>query len=125
VDQGEVVGGRGHEAPFVWHWRGSYWLINDAHGEGLDVWKSTTGTGGWELNTTLLSDDTGTRPLDGQVGHHPWIVMQGEPGSEQLVLFYFVHDTRDRRRTVMQVAEVTMGADGRLRCDRNRYAETR
>jgi len=119
TDQGEVIGGRGHEAPFVWHWRGSYWLIDDAHGQGLDVWRSATGTGGWEFNTTLLADRDGVRPIDNQVGHHPWIVMQGEPGNEQLILFYFTHAGN---RTVMQLAEVTLGEDGKLACDRNRYA---
>jgi len=119
VDQGEVIGGRGHEAPFVWHWKGSWWMINDAHGEGLDVWRSDTGTGAWEPNTTLLAEGDGTRPLDDQVGHHPWIVMQGEEGDEQLVLFYFTHDGN---RTVMQMAEVSLGEDGTLVCDRNRYA---
>lgn len=119
VDQGEVIGGRGHEAPFVWHWQGSYWLINDAHGEGMDVWRSDTGTGGWERNTTLLNDQDGVRPLDDGVGHHPWIVMQGQPGDEQLLLFYFTHNGKS---TVMQVAEIEMGDDGTLVCDRNRHA---
>jgi len=119
VDQGEAIGGRGHEAPFVWHWKGSYWMINDAHGQGMDVWKSATGTGGWELNTNLLNDHDGIRPVDDQVGHHPWIVMQGEPGNEQLLLFYFTHAGK---QTVMQIAEITLAADGRLSCDRNRFA---
>lgn len=122
TDMGEVIGGRGHEAPFVWRWKGSYWMINDAHGQGMDVWQSATGTGDWHLNTNLLNDRAGVRPLDAGVGQHPWIVMQGETGDEQLLLFYFVHDGS---RTYIQVAEVTLGADGRLTTDRNRYAPAR
>ncbi len=45
--------------------------------------------------------------------------MQSAPGNEQLLLFYFTHDGN---RTVMQLAEITLGDDGKLVCDRNRYA---
>lgn len=55
------------------------------------------------------------------MGHHPWIVMQGQPGDEQLLLFYFTHDGKS---TVMQVAEIEMGDDGTLVCDRNRHARS-
>ena len=42
-----------------------------------------------------------------------------QQGQEQLVLFYFTHNGK---KTVIQVAEVTLGSDGKLRCDRNQYA---
>jgi hypothetical protein len=121
TDKGEIIGGRGHEAPFVWKWKGAYWMINDAHGKGMDVWRSDSGTGNWTLNTNLLGAPDGKRPIDNQVGHHPWIVTQGDPGNEQLVLFYFTHQGN---KTYMQMAEITLGDDGKLACDRNKYLAT-
>jgi hypothetical protein len=77
--------------------------------------------GDWTLNTLLLEQNSvGKRMLDKGTGHHPWIVMQGSAGDEQLVLFYFTHD---RNKTYLQMAEITLGADGKLVCDRNKYAQ--
>lgn len=124
-DDGDAHIGRSHEAPFVWHWKGAYWDLQD-NGHGLDAWRSDNGVSDWTLNTVLLPEsDVGRRPLDQGPGHHPWIVLQpaasdpAQPGDEQLVLFYFTHDGR---KTYMQMAEITLGEDGRLRCDRNQYA---
>ena len=57
---------------------------------------------------------------------HPWVLLQdpasgpAQPGQEQLVLFYFTHGGK---KTYMQMAEMTLGPDGKLRCDRNQYAQ--
>ncbi|MGN6370127.1 MAG: hypothetical protein ACTHN5_17870 [Phycisphaerae bacterium] len=126
-DQGDANIGRGHEAPFVWHWKGAYWDLQD-NGRALDAWRSDTGLSDWSFNALLLDQKSiGKRTLDQGTGHHPWIVMQpagsgsGSPEDQQLVLFYFTHDGK---RTFMQMAEITLGADGKLQCDRNKYAET-
>jgi len=123
-DLGDAQIGRGHEAAFVWHWQGAYWNLHDS-GRGLDAWRSDTGLSDWSLNTVLLTgSDAGTRPLDRGAGHHPWIIVQdpasgpSESGREQLVLFYFTHQGRN---TYMQMAEITLGPDGKLLCDRNQY----
>ena len=60
------------------------------------------------------------------MGHHPWIVVQGEPGNEQLVLFYFSHGAGRMnggggRRTYVHMAEITLGEDGKVVCDRDKY----
>jgi hypothetical protein len=124
-DNGDANIGRSHEAPFVWHWKGAYWNLHD-NGQGLDAWRSENGLSDWTLNTVLLNrDSTGVRNLDRGAGHHPWIVLQNprsgpaSEGNEQLVLFYFTHDGN---KTVMQMAEITIGDDGKLVCDRNKYA---
>ena len=121
-DLGDAKIGRGHEAPFVWHWKGAYWDLQD-NGKALDAWRSPTGLGDWTFNTLLLEQNSvGKRMLDRGTGHHPWIVKQaGVDGAadEQLVLFYFTHD---RNKTYLQMAEITLGADGKLVCDRDKYA---
>ena len=124
-DKGDADIGRSHEAAFVWHWQGAFWDLQD-NGRGLDAWRSENGLSDWSANTVLLTrDDTGKRKLDQGAGHHPWIVLQypasgpAQPGKEQLVLFYFTHD---RKETYMQMAEITLGDDGKLVCDRNEYA---
>lgn len=125
VDDGDADIGRSHEAAFVWHWKGAYWNLHD-NGRGLDAWRSEDGLSDWSLNTILLTpDEEGRRQLDHGAGHHPWIILQSpatgpaEAGHEQLVLFYFTHDGN---KTLMQMAEITLGDDGRLKCDRNQYA---
>jgi hypothetical protein len=78
----------GQEAPFVFHWKGAWWLIVD--GRGLRVYQSETGTNNFVYNNTVLGVADGTRPWDNAVGHHPGIVMQGgAEGEDQCVLFYF------------------------------------
>jgi hypothetical protein len=129
-DKGEVIPGRGHEAPFVWHWKGAYWDLQD-NGRALDAWRSEKGVSDWTTNALLLeANSVGQRTLDKGTGHHPWIVLQAPPPSatgpavadnEQLVLFYFTHNGN---RTYMQMAEVTLGEDGKLMCDRNKYVAT-
>jgi hypothetical protein len=123
-DNGDANIGRSHEAPFVWRWKGAYWNLHD-NGRGLDAWRSEDGLSDWSLNTVLLTgEEAGRRSLDRGPGHHPWIVLQSNaPGSlregnDQLVLFYFTHDGN---RTLMQMAEITLGAEGKLACDRNQY----
>jgi len=124
-DDGDAQIGRGHEAPFVWHWKGAFWDLQD-NGRALDAWRSETGLSDWVQNTLLLDQNSaGLRSLDRGTGHHPWIVLQdpasgrASPDNEQLVLFYFTHDGN---KTYMQMAEITLGDDGKLVCDRNRYA---
>ncbi|HTQ38424.1 MAG TPA: hypothetical protein VMJ32_05325 [Pirellulales bacterium] len=112
----EVVGGHGHEAPFVWYWKGAYWLIVDA-GRSLPVYRSESGTDHWVLNNTLLSGTEGKRPQDNRVGKHPAIVLQGD----QCLIYYF---TESNRRSVIQLAELTLDGDGKIQCDRNQYLAT-
>jgi hypothetical protein len=106
------------EAPFVFHFKDSYWLIVD--GSGLRVYKSPNGIDQWEYNMTVLGGNDGIRPRDGSVGHHPGIVVQSAPdGSEQCLVFYF---TQQRNLTWLQLAELEVGTDGKMFCNRNKYA---
>jgi hypothetical protein len=123
-DDDDAKIGSGHEAPFVWHWQGAFWDLQD-NGKALDAWRSNDGLSDWTRNALLLDQNSiGRRTLDHGTGHHPWILLQdpasgpAKPDQEQLVLFYFTHDGR---KTYIQIAEITLGADGNLECDRNKY----
>ena len=109
------------EAPFVFHWKGTYWMIVDALGDkGLRIYKSVNGIDGWELNNTVLGAADGTRLNDNNVGHHPAVVVQSaRDGSEQCLIYYFTHQGR---QTVIQVAELELGGDGKVFCNRNKYS---
>jgi len=108
------------EAPFVFHWQGAYWMIVDSvPDKGLRIYKSPNGIDQWEYNNTVLQAPDGTRTSDSNVGHHPGIVVQtARDGTEQCLLFYFTHQGR---QTVMQLAELELGADGKAFCNRNKY----
>ncbi len=112
----DVVGGSGHEAPFTFQWKGKWWLIVDGYGKGLRIYQSPNGTDGWVLNATVLSKKDGRRTLDNSAGYHPGIVVQGD----QCVLFYFTE--YPDHHTYIQVTELQLGADGKVFCDRNKYA---
>lgn len=115
---GETVDDRGQEAPLVWRWQGRYWMLTD-QGGGLRVHTSVDGRSGWQFNTVIL-DQPGTRPLDDAAGSHPFVLVQGG----RALIFYFVHyrpvdPVYADRRTVIQLAELGVGPDGRLTCNRS------
>jgi hypothetical protein len=123
-DKGVAIPDRNHEAPFVWNWKSAYWDLQDC-GKGLDAWRSDTGLSDWTFNAMLLDRSIdGHRTLDKGAGHHPWIILQSpaagsaDKDDQQLVLFYFTHDGN---KTYIQLAEITLGADGKLVCDRDKY----
>jgi hypothetical protein len=108
------------EAPFVFRWKDKWWLMVDAlGGKGLRVYTSENGIDGYKFVTTILGGRDGKRPHDGVVGHHPGIVIQGPPDHQQCLVYYF---TEANRHAYMQIAELEMGADGKLICDRNKFA---
>jgi hypothetical protein len=109
------------EAPFVFHWKNSWWLIVDAIAHhGLRLYKSSDGINEWKYAADILNTNDGTRPTDRGVGHHPGIVLQGGPEqNDQCLVFYF---TQQGRRTLIQLAELELGADGIPFCNRNKYA---
>lgn len=108
------------EAPFAFNWRGQWYLIVDAvANRGLRIYKSDNGTDGWQNVTTILAGRDGTRTKDDNVGHHPGIVLQGEGATQRCFVYYFTHQGN---QTVMQLAEMEMGPDGKPTCDRNKYA---
>jgi predicted GH43/DUF377 family glycosyl hydrolase len=108
------------EAPFPFRWKNQWWMMVDGLGNrGLRLYKSEDGIEGWQYVTTILAGRDGTRTKDDNVGHHPGIIIQGDGANEQCLVYYFTHQGN---QTVMQLAEMEMGADGVPVCDRNKYA---
>src|SRR5204863_7017744 len=111
------------EAPFVFHWKGGWWMIVDAiRQRGLRIYESDNGIGGWRYVSTVLAagGEEGTRPGDRGQGHHPGIVVERDAhGEEQCLLFYFTHQGR---QSLIQLAQLELAADGTVKCDRNKYA---
>jgi hypothetical protein len=111
------------EAPFVFRWKSAWWLIVDyVNNRGLRIYRSDNGIDGWKLNNTVLAAADGKRPKDNAVGHHPGIVVQElRPGEEQCVIYYFTHQGL---RSVIQVAELELDAEGKVVCNRNKYVRS-
>jgi len=122
-----------HEGPVVFYLQNVYWMITDPTYDaytGLDVFRSTDATH-WEYNNTIL-DRPGTRPDDIDQGRHADVKVV----NDKAYIFYFTHPGRvypnekdeDRdnnrwryRRSSLQVAELEY-RDGRIICNRNKYA---
>jgi hypothetical protein len=129
---GEAIGGRGHEGPNVFPWRGAWWMIVDEW-NGLGVYRSPDART-WTRQAQNILRDPGKRPDDNAMGNHADILVQGD----EAWIFYFVHPGRGpgmpaparsvagvepyaTRRTSLQVARLTLeGAE--LRCPRDEAA---
>jgi len=134
------ISNRRHEAPIVFRWKESWWMITDPTYEeytGLDVFRSEDATH-WTFNNTILNTP-GRRPDDNDQGRHPDVQVIGD----RVFIFYFTHPGRiyDRpgvsfpelmtedpdenrlryRRSSLQVAELEW-KNGKVDCDRNKYA---
>ncbi len=119
------VGERPGEGPYVFRWKGAYWMLVDLW-KGLGVYRSDDLLH-WTAQPDNLLGTPGTGTDDGVNGGHPGVVVSGE----RAYLFYFTHpgragtikpedkDSLDLRRSSIQVTELTE-QDGRLECDRNR-----
>jgi hypothetical protein len=111
------------EAPYVFRWRGSYWMLTDPH-EGLAVFRSRDAVT-WELNGRLLRAP-GRRAQDHTRARHPSAAVVGE----RAFVFYHVEPGRPypappaeqrtiaQKRSFQQMAELEL-QHGRLTCDRN------
>lgn len=120
----EVTGYGFEEAPHMFRWQGTNWLITDPH-KGPLVYSSPTTTD-WELRGLILGEG-GTRMLDGSMGRHCSVAVVGE----RAFIAYHVEPWRDyttgkssiyqpekNRRAVLQMAEFKI-VNGELVCDRD------
>ncbi len=126
TDRGKAagVGERPGEGPYVFRWKGSYWMLVDLW-KGLGVYRSDD-----LLNWTAQADNLlgvpGKGADDGVNGGHPGVVVNGD----RAYVFYFTHPGRagtikpedkpatEMRRSSIQVVELHY-ADGKLSCDRD------
>lgn len=128
---GEVIGGRGHEGPNVFRWRGAWWLITD-HWDGLGVFRSSDGET-WTRQENNILREPGRRRDDGAKGGHADVLVQGDDAY----VFYFTHPQRGpgqaapppasgvpgvepyaTRRTSIQVARLDLKGDEMI-CNRD------
>lgn len=120
--QTEPLAPNAAEGPTVFRFQGRWWLIADRW-KGLQVLRSDD-LAQWQQQPGVnLLEQPGTQASDRGKGQHPGVVVQGG----RAFLFYFVHqggepeaerDDRYHQRTVIQVAELKLGADGWLSVDR-------
>ena len=127
TDQGKCagVGERPGEGPYVFQWKGAYWMLVDLW-KGLGVYRSDDLLH-WTAQPDNLLGVPGTGADDGVNGGHPGVVVS----SDRAYLFYFTHPGRagtikpedkpvtEQRRSSIQVTEL-VEKDGRLSCDRDR-----
>jgi hypothetical protein len=126
TDRGKCtgVGERPGEGPYVFHWKGAYWMLVDLW-KGLGVYRSDDLLH-WTAQPDNLLGVPGKGADDGVIGGHPGVVVSGD----RAYLFYFTHPGRaatikpedknspEYRRSSIQVVELHERA-GRLTCDRN------
>lgn len=111
------------EAPYVFRFAGTFWMLTDPH-QGLAVYESGDGIA-WKLQGRIL-EQPGAGPQDGTLARHPSVaVIDG-----RAFLFYHTEPNRPypspppEKRTVrqkisfLQIAELVV-KDGRLTSDRN------
>lgn len=126
IDRGkaEGVGERPGEGPYVFAWRGAYWMLVDLW-RGLGVYRSDDLLH-WEAQEGELLGEPGSGTDDGVNGGHPCVVVN----EDRAYCFYFTHpgragtirptdpDSLELRRSSIQVVELQL-RDGRLVCDRD------
>lgn len=126
TDKGKCtgVGERPGEGPFVFAWRGRYWMLVDLW-KGLGVYRSDD-LATWTAQVDNLLGLPGQGVDDGVNGGHPGVVVSGD----RAFLFYFTHpgrngtispddkDNLELRRSSIQVVELRE-RDGVLSCDRD------
>lgn len=134
TDRGKCagVGERPGEGPYVFRWRGAYWMLVDLW-KGLGVYRSAD-LETWTAQTGDLLGVPGKGADDGVNGGHAGVVVSGD----RAYVFYFTHPGRTRsagsgqagtispddkdnlelRRSSIQVVEL-VERDGILSCDRD------
>lgn len=123
TEAGKIPADQAGEGPYVFKWKGSYWMIKDIW-QGLAAYRSDDAIQ-WHRQPTDLLKVPGTGPDDTAKGQHPSVIVSGD----RAYLFYFTHpgnpdkeigDAAEyaRRRSSIQVVE--LDTDGQtLSCDRN------
>ncbi|MCU0781896.1 MAG: hypothetical protein MUF04_12445 [Akkermansiaceae bacterium] len=112
------------EAPKVFRFQGSYWMLKDPD-SGLDVYRSED-LDTWTYQGKILHLP-GKRNDDGTIGKHPDVVVSGD----RAFIIYFTHPYGQQfpsvegrmplvaKRSSIQAAELEV-RDGKLICDRDR-----
>ena len=124
----EVTGFSFEEAPYMFKWKESYWLITDPH-DGLIVYKSNDAED-WDFQKVILKEGS-KREMDNSMARHASVAVI----KDRAFIFYHVEPWRNyekgnpiykqplkNRRSVLQMAELEI-IDGELICNRNKAVE--
>ena len=118
----QATGSGFEEAPYIFQWKGRFWLITDPH-KGLFVYKSDDGEH-WRFQGTIMEEGS-LRPLDNSMARHCSVSIV----NDRAFIFYHVEPWRDydsaifrqplkNRASVLQMAELKL-QDDKIVCDRN------
>lgn len=131
----EATGSSFEEAPYIFRWKGKFWLITDPH-NGLFVYNSDDGES-WEFQGSILKEG-GTRKLDNTMARHCSVAVK----EGRAFIFYHVEPWRrydlekkkankkvpiykqplKNRQSVLQMAELKY-ENGKIFCNRNEIVE--
>ncbi|MEO1012085.1 MAG: family 43 glycosylhydrolase [Bacteroidota bacterium] len=112
------------EAPYIFLWKGSYWLMTDPH-NGFAIYKSEDATY-WKFQGYILKEP-GTGKMDVARARHGSVLIK----NDRAFLFYHVEYNRDyegepifkqsleNRKSALQMAELKL-VKGKLVCDRDK-----
>ena len=115
------------EAPFVFEFKGSWWMLTDPH-KGIAVYRSDDSLK-WQYSNVIL-DKPGTRTLDTSRGRHPSVSIN----NGRAFIFYHVEPNREynkkfrepkyrsieQKKSVLQMAQLVV-ENNMLRERRNNY----
>lgn len=109
------------EAPYLFRWKGYYWLLTDQGGRIGQYRSDDLKT--WTFTGRLL-EKPGVGELGRNSGQHPSVAVIGD----RAFIFYFNHPFRPAQggereqiladRSWLHIGELTLTEDGRLDCDR-------
>lgn len=111
------------EAPYVFKWKGFFWMLTDPH-QGLAVFKSKDGVT-WDLQGRIL-EEPGSGAMDATLARHPSVTII----HDRAFLFYHVEPNRpypspkaedrtvEQKMAYLQIAELQV-EKGRLVCERD------
>ncbi len=123
IDKGKAVGDKGGEAPKIFEWKNTYWMIVD-NWMGMGVYKSTDLLN-WKRQENRILEFAGKGNQDQAIGGHCDVVVN----NGKAFVYYFTHpgrtgakntwkDDTNTRRSIIQLAELTEN-NGIIECDRN------
>ena len=124
INNREVHGWSYQEAPYVFEFANSYWMLTDPH-QGLAVYRSKDSIT-WKYQGIILAEP-GNRPQDHTLARHPSVAVM----DDRAVLCYHVEPNRpypspppekrtvEQKITFLQTAELKV-VKNRLTCDRNK-----
>ncbi|MBN1185530.1 MAG: family 43 glycosylhydrolase [Bacteroidales bacterium] len=118
----KVVSERG-EGPYVFEWKGKYWMIVD-NWRGIGVYHSDDLTN-WVKQEKRILEEPGTGEDDKVIGNHASVIVS----DDRAFIIYFTHPGRtmenkginsyETRRSSIQVAELEY-IDGQIVCNRDK-----